>query len=158
MTTLQFGQKPYKEYPLVPKFWQPKVAPSVQNTSQIYHWQNLTAITRGEADELLLWDWVESGLTYSEMMRLLEVDGTDFTGEAKAAIAEQIEIQPAIVARFRRTGKIGFSGTELNIAKAAAHVMDSLITMDRHGIAWAAREWSNAQMVTLKAAAQGEIK
>ena len=146
----QPGLKPYKAYPLIPRWFQPKIDKSVQTTCQIYHWENITSITSGSATETLMWDWVESALTCSEMMRLLNKDGTDFTSEAKDAIAEQLEIYPAVVARFRRTGKIGFSGTELNIAKAAAHCMDTLITMDRHGIAWAARQWSNAQMVNIK--------
>jgi len=143
-----------QHYPLIPKWFQPKVAQSVQTTVQVYHWQNITAIVGGKADASVLWDWVESALTYSEMMRLLQKDGTEFTPEAVTVIAEQLEITPLVVARFRRTSRVGFSGTELNIAKAAAHVMDSLIGMDRHGIAWQSRQWSNAQIELLKK--QGE--
>ena len=97
-----------------------------------------------------MWDWVECGLTYSEMMRLMIHDGIEFTLEAQAAIAEQLACWPAVVQRFRATGRVGFTGTELNIARAAAHVMDELIGMDRHGIAWAARTFSNGQMAKLR--------
>ena len=141
-----------KTYPLIPKWWQPKVTQSLQSTCQVIHWDNITAITHGTADEALMWDWVECGLTYGEMMRLLILDGVAFTPEAQAAIAEQLACWPAVVQRFRTTGRVGFTGTELNIARAAANVMDALIGMDRHGIAWAARMWSNEQMAKLKGA------
>jgi len=142
------------EYPLIPKWFQPKVPPTLQSTCQIIHWDNITAISHGQADEALMWDWVECGLTYGEMMRLLVLESVEFTPEAQAAIAEQLECWPAVVRRFRATGRVGFTGTELNIARAAANVMDALIGMDRHGIAWAARVWSNAQMERIKAAEQ----
>lgn len=141
-----------KTYPLIPRFWQPKVAPALQLTCRVIHWDNIESFTQGTADEALMWDWVECGLTYGEMMRLFIQDGIEFTPEAQAAIAEQLECWPAVVQRFRATGRVGFTGTELNIARAAAHVMDELISMDRHGIAWAARHWSNEQMDKLRGA------
>jgi hypothetical protein len=139
-------------YPNIPKFWQPKVPPNVQTTAQIIHHDLIASFITGKADESILWDWVEAGLTYSEMMRLMQVDGTEFTPESQMAITELLEIQPAVVKRFRVTGRVGFSGTELNVARAGAFVMDELITLDRHGIAWAAREWSNAEIVKIKRA------
>jgi hypothetical protein len=44
------------------------------------------------------------------------------------------------------TGRVGFNGPELCVARAAAHVMDGLIDIDRHGIAVKAAHWSLAQM------------
>lgn len=42
-----------KTYPLIPKWWQPKVAPELQSTCQVIHWDNITAFTHGTADEAL---------------------------------------------------------------------------------------------------------
>lgn len=139
-----------KTYPMLPKFWQPKVAPSVTTVVQIYHWDYIDKFARGTADATLMWEWIEAGLTYSEMMRLLMADGIEFTEAAKSAIVNQLGIQPNVRARFIQTGRVGFSGSELAIARVAASVMDQLIAMDRHGIAWAARQWSNAQLRKLK--------
>jgi hypothetical protein len=137
-------------FPLYPKFWQPKIPPTVQSTAQIIHHDLIASFISGAADESILWDWIEAGLTYSQMMRLLQADGVQFTPESQAVIVELLEIQPAVVKRFKDTGRVGFTGTELNIARAGAYVMDELVTMDRHGIAWAARQWSNAEMVKIK--------
>jgi hypothetical protein len=140
----------HQAYPLIPKFWQPKVKPEVQSTCRIIHWNNITSISKGLADEPFMWEWVECCLTYKEMMRLLIKDGVQMTPEAQAAIAEQLECWPVVVKRYRATGLVGFTGTELNIARAAAHVMDELIGLDRNGIAWAARTWSNLEMPKVK--------
>ncbi|MCY1167803.1 hypothetical protein D9M73_77760 [compost metagenome] len=139
-------------YPLIPKFWQPKVPPDRQLVAKVCHWDNITAFVNGTADVEIMWDWIESGLTYSEMARLLIADGKELTDEAVAAIKEQLEIYGSVTKRYQATGRVAFTGTELNVARAAAHVMDQLIENDRHGIAWASREWSNAQMAKLKAA------
>ena len=139
-----------QQYPLYPKFWQPKVPPAMQSTVQIIHHDLISRFINGTADESILWDWVEAGQSYSEMMRLLHADGVKFTPESETVVIEVLEIQPDVVKRFKGTGRVGFTGTELNIARAAAYVWDELITLDRHGIAWASREFSNAAMEKIK--------
>ena len=139
-----------RRYPLIPKFWQPKVKPSLATTCSVMHWDNLTQIVAGTATEALLWDWVECCLTYSEMMRLYQKDGTDMDPAAVAAIEAQRAAYPAIVTRYFATGRVGFSGPELAIAREAAPVMDELISMDSNGIAWAARAWSDAELKRVK--------
>lgn len=137
---------------LIPKFWQPKVPPDRQILAQVVHWDNLASFVNGTADVSIMWDWVEAGLTYSEMARLLIADGVQITDEAMTAIAEQLGAYESVIKRYRETGKVRFSGPELNIARAAAHVMDQLIETDRHGIAWKARQWSDGEMAKLKTA------
>ena len=56
-----------------------------------------------------------------------------------------------VTARYRATGRVGFSGPELCIARAAAHVMDDLIDIDRHGIAVKAGQWAIVQMARIRA-------
>jgi hypothetical protein len=56
-----------------------------------------------------------------------------------------------VIARFRMTGRVGFNGPELCVARAAAHVMDGLIDIDRHGIAVKAAHWSLEQMDRIRA-------
>lgn len=134
----------------LPKFWRPKLAPERIQTCQIVHRDLVTRFTDGTATRDDLWDWMETGFTYSQMMRLLHEDGERFTDEAEACLARQLAIYPDVSARYRRTGRVGLSGPELQIAKDAADVMDALIAMDRHSIAERAALWSTRQMEKLR--------
>jgi len=134
----------------IPKFWRPKIDASQQLDCKLIHWDLIDRFTSGAATQDDLWDWIETGFTYSQLMRLLHEDGTEFTPEAMTAIAEQLDCYAGIVNRFHATGRAAFNGTELNIARAAAHIMDALIEMDRHGIAERAALWSTAQMERIR--------
>lgn len=140
--------RPYQHR--LPKFWQPKLEPSRQILCQVIHWDLITAFTSGTATVELLWDWIETGFTYTQMMRLLIADGLDFTDDAIGAMNDQIECYEGVIARLRTTGRAGLNGQELAIARAAANVMDGLVELDRHGIAEAAARWSLEQMRALR--------
>lgn len=131
----------------LPKFWRPKTAPDVQLTCKIIHWDLIELITQGKATRAELWDWMETGFTYSQLMRLLAQDGTEFTPEAIAAVQEQIDSYEAIAQRYQRTGRVGFTGPELLIARAAAEVFTDLIALDRNGYAQQAAMWSTVHML-----------
>lgn len=134
----------------LPKFWRAPISADQVATCQLAHWDLLDRFTSGRATQGDLLDWIETGFTYSELMRLLEADGTPFTEEAKAAIAEQLETYTGVLERFRTTGRVGFNSAQLLTARAAAEVMDQLIEMDRFGFAVRAALWSNAQMARLQ--------
>jgi hypothetical protein len=135
----------------LPKFWQPKLTPTQQLDCKVIHWDLVDRFTTGTATRDDMWDWMETGFTYSQIMRLLAEDGSDFTPEAVQAIADQLNTYAGVIARWSATGRVGFNGTELNIARAAAHVMDGLIDMDRHGIAERAAQWSTQQVQRMRA-------
>ena len=140
---------------LLPKFWRPKLKPAVQTTAQIAHWDLVHDFTHGRATRTTLLEWIATGFTYSQMMRLLADEGEQFTPEAIQAITDQLESYAGVKARYEATGRAGFNASELNTARAAAHVMDQLITMDKHGIALRAVEWSNAQMARISISLKG---
>ena len=114
----------------LPKFWKPKIDADQRLDCKLTHWTLFDSMVTGQADRSTLWEWIETGFTYSQMMRLLTEDGTDFTDEAETALVAQLAIYEDVIARYRRTGRIGFTGPQINIARAAAHVMDGLIDMD----------------------------
>lgn len=126
----------------LPKFWRPKLAPATRTLCSTIHWDLVDRFTRGTADRDALWDWMETGLTYHQFMRYLEKDGTQFTLEAMEAVTEQLAIYEHVVARFTRTGRVGFSAQELLVARAAANVFDSLLDLDRNGLFMKAALWS----------------
>lgn len=134
----------------LPKFWRPKLPASVRTTAQIVHWDLITRFTDGTAGAEELWDWIETGFTYSQIAHLLAADGVQFEPVAMNALAEQLDSYEAVIDRFRKTGRIGFDAEQLRIARAAAEVMDALIDMDRHGIAERAALWSIQQMAAMR--------
>jgi hypothetical protein len=134
----------------LPKFWRPKLDEEQQFDCKMTHWNLFDCILIGTATRSVLWDWIETGFTYSQFMRLLSADGVEFTDEAAQAIADQINIYDAVIERYSKTGRVGFNGEQINIARAAAQVMDGLIEMDRHGIAVKAARWSLEQMVNIR--------
>jgi hypothetical protein len=118
----------------------------------VTHWDLVNRFTDGTATQEDLWDWMETGFTYSQMIHLLAEDGLEFTDEALNAIAEQLLTYESVAARFNRTGRVGFNAQELLTARAAASVMDDLIEADRHGIAVRAALWSAEQMLKMRRA------
>lgn len=134
----------------LPKFWRPKLDASQDIDARVIHWDLVSRFTAGTASMDDVWDWMETGFTYSQMMRLLAEDGVEFTTVAQQAIAAQLDAYQAVAARFRRTGRAGFTGPELQIARAAAEVFDALLQLDRHGIAARAARWSTQQMASIR--------
>lgn len=134
----------------LPKFWRPKMEAAQQLNAKVTHWDLVNRFTDGTAKKEDLWDWMETGFTYSRMMHLLVEDGLSLTDEAMNAIAEQLLSYESVAARFHRTGRVGFNAQELLTARAAASVMDDLIDADRHGIAVSAALWSAEQMLKLR--------
>ena len=139
-----------KDQSKLPKFWRKKVTSTQQVDCQVIHWDLITRFTDGSADSADLWDWIETGLTYAKMAQLLQSDGVEFTTEAMDALSNQLGTYTEIIERYRRTQRVAFSGTEYTIAKDAASVMDSLIAMDRNGIAALAGYWAIDQIAKLQ--------
>lgn len=131
---------------LMSKFWQPKTPANVVCEMQIIHHDLVARFENGTATVADLWEWMETGYTYMTMVNLYAQDGVQFTDEAISALRAQGDSYEAICARMQRTGKVGLTGSELLIARAAAGVMDELIAMDRHGIALRAAKESTRQM------------
>lgn len=137
-------------YHELPRFFRPKLKPADQLRAGIIHWDLITRFVDGSATHEILWDWIETGLTYCQMMQLLTADGLAFEPAAVEALNAQIESYDGVIARFRATGRVGFSAAELATARAAALVMDGLLTLDRNGIADQAGRWAVAQMQALR--------
>ena len=136
----------------LPKFWRPKISATQVLNARIVHNDLLNRLATGTASVSDCWDWMETGFTYTQMMRLLADDGVQFTDDAIQALLMQLETYEAICARLRRTGRPVLTGPELQVAKQAAAVMDELIDLDRHGIAVRAAQWSMDQMARIRSA------
>ncbi|KQP37583.1 hypothetical protein [Pseudorhodoferax sp. Leaf274] len=128
------------------KFWRAPLPASKQTDAKIIHWDLIDRFTNGSANEADMWDWIETGFVYSHMMYLLaSEEAMQFSPEAIAAVAEQLQTYATVTKRYNTTGRACFAGAELLAARAAANVMDSVIELDRHGIAERAGLWAQGQ-------------
>ena len=101
------------------------------------HLANLDALSKGEADEDILWQWVGGCLTWSRVADLLQV--------GQAEMAEQLALVTSVVKRYGATGRAVFTGPEYQLAKLGVGYMDDLAAIvDRH-TAVQAVEWSEAR-------------
>lgn len=114
------------------------------------HIVNLDAISRGEADATILWQWAGGVLTWWRVAVLTE--------RALADMQAQIDLVDSVVARFKRTGKVGFSGGEYQQAKHGVDVMDALASFIDRPTAERAADWAEAQLNTMVASVAAERK
>ena len=106
------------------------------------HIGNLDTIARGEANEEVLWQWIGGALTWSYVASALEKRNPQRYREAAVATRVQLEVVTAVVNRYGRTGRVGFSGVEYQQAKEACEWMDALAEVVDQPTAIAAAEWS----------------
>lgn len=131
----------------LPRGLRPKLRAGQVLDLAVAHNGNLDTIARGLADAEVLWQWVGGILTWSKVAELLD------TGVPE--IAEQLDLAHAVIERFRRTGKVGFSGAEYQLAKKGVIVMDMLAELVDQPTASAAADWSERQVATM--AEQGAV-
>lgn len=130
--------------PMPPRGLRPKLAKDQLTDLALAHLTNLDLISRGQADEEILWHMVEAVLLWSRVADMLQV-GQD---EMRA----QLEMATRMVERFGRTGRVGFSGVEYQAAKRGVEVMDELASIVDKPTAVAAADWSEARVNALAAA------
>ena len=122
----------------MPRWLRPKLTRDQLRDLSLAHYANLDAIARGEADASLMWQWAGGCFTWSRVAQLLQL------GEPE--MAEQLQLVAAVIERFERTGRVGFSGTEYQLAKIGAEIMDQLAESVDLCTAKVAAEWSEAEI------------
>jgi len=129
---------------LPPRGMRRKLPASKVTTIAIAHMQNLDDVMSGKATVQVLWDMAESVFTW---MRVAEV-----LGQGVEEMAPQLEVAAAVIERFGRTGRIGFSGLEYQKAKHGVQVMDELAAIVDADTAKAAAAWSDRKLAALVSA------
>lgn len=136
--------------PVPPRGLRPKLAPDQVRDLGLAHWVNVDAIASGTADADTLWQWLGGALTWWRVAKLLSSHDAVRYAEALSAMDAQCLVGESVVNRWKRTGRVGFSGFEYQVAKGAAQWMDALAeAVDRH-TAIAAAEWSEARLNELR--------
>jgi hypothetical protein len=140
--------------PMPPRGLRPKLAPDQVRDLGLAHWVNVDAIAGGSADESTLWQWLGGSLTWLQVASALHRRQPDRYADALAAMARQALIGDSVIDRWKRTGRVGFSGAEYQTAKDAAQWMDALAEDTDHITAIQAAEWSEARIAQLLATNQ----
>jgi hypothetical protein len=135
--------------PVPPRGLRPKLSPDQVRDLGLAHWVNVDALATGGADESTLWQWLGGALTWLRAAQLLHAAQPARYAEALAAMTQHALIGESVVARWKATRRIGFSGAEYQQAKESAQWMDALAeAVDEH-TAIAAAEWSDAKIAQL---------
>lgn len=121
------------------------LAPDQLRTLAMAHLVNVDTIYRGEADISLLWQHLGGVLTWYACAQML--------GLGEAEMQAQIDLSLALVQRFQRTGRVGFDGPELQVARDGVDVFDQLAEATDVPTALQAVAWSMAQLQRIQVAA-----
>jgi hypothetical protein len=124
--------------PMPPRGLRPKLDRSQLQDLALAHIANLDALATGKADSTTLWHAVEAAFTWSRAAQL--------TGAGEAEMAQQLHMLEGVLARYQRTGKVGLSGPEYQLAKQGVEVMDELARLVDLADAIAAAAWSEARI------------
>lgn len=127
----------------LPRGLRPKLLPDQVRDLGICHLENLDAVATGDATEATLWQVAGAALTWSKVAEMLQL------GEPE--MHEQLELASTLIARYGRTGRVLFTGTEYQLAKTGVQVMDQLAEIVDKPTAVIAAEWSERQVNALEA-------
>jgi hypothetical protein len=129
--------------PLPPRGLRPRLAADQVRDLGLAHVVNLDAIAHDQANEATLWQWIGGVLTWSRVAEQLRAGVPE--------MQQQVDLATRLVVRHRRTGRVGFSGEDYQLAKEGLQVMDQLAEMVDRPTAVAAAEWSERKVNQLAA-------
>jgi hypothetical protein len=128
----------------------PKLPADQVRELSLVHSSNLDLLATGQASEQVMWDLVSGVLLWSKAAEQLKA-GVD-------EMLEQVQLATAIVQRYGRTGRVGLSGAEYQLAKRGVEVMDQLAELVDKPTAIACAEWGLLKMREMAAAAAAEVR
>lgn len=114
----------------------------------LVHFQNVDAIAKGEGTESLLWQVVESVLTWSRAADLLAARRPDYQ-PAVDEMRAQLELVTRLVERYGATGRVLFTGIDYQAARRGVEVMDALALAVTRADAIAAADWSEREVARM---------
>ena len=127
---------------LPPPGLRPKLRRDQLRDLALCHLETLDAIAKGEGKSATLWDFAGAALTWSKAAELMQI------GEAE--MTAQLELALSLIERYKRTGRVAFSGPEYQAAKDGVAVMDQLAEIVDHPRAVIAAEWSERRLQAIE--------
>lgn len=129
--------------PAVLRCFAPKLDASQVRDLGLVHLQELDALVCGQANVETLWSWAGGVLTWSRVAELTERNADD--------MAQQLVLCQAVLDRYTRTGSIGLTGTEYQLAKQGVMLMDALAEFVDRPTAVEAADWSETRINAMRA-------
>ena len=131
---------------LPPPGLRPKLRRDQLRDLALCHIQALDSIARGDAQSSTLWQVAEAALAWSRAAYLMHI------GEAE--MQAQLELALSLIERYKRTGRVLFTGSEYQDAKAGVAIMDELAERTDRATALAACEWADRRISAVMAASR----
>lgn len=135
--------------PMLPKGLRPKLDAGQVLDLALAHHTNLDDFAAGRATPDVMWQMAGGVLTWSRV--------ADTTGQHVDAMRQQLQMMHDIVERWKRTGRVLFTGPEYQLAKRGVEVMDTLAASVDKAAAYAAANWAEDAMQHIKAAADADV-
>lgn len=126
----------------MPRAFRPKLAPDQVRDLAVVHLENLDAIANGEGSPELMWQVAGGIFTWHRVAEKLQAGVPEMT-----ALLELVE---RLIERFKRTGRVGFSGTEYQLARHGVDYMDQLAEIVDRRTAIEAAEYSERLLAELQ--------
>lgn len=126
----------------LPRAFRPKLAPDQVRDLAVVHLENLDAIANGEGTPELMWQVAGGIFTWHRVAEKLQAGVPEMT-----ALLELVE---RLIERFKRTGRVGFSGAEYQLARHGVDYMDQLAEIVDRRTAIEAAEYSERLLAELQ--------
>lgn len=110
----------------------------------ICHIETLDAIATGEADVTLLWDWIETTLTWLKAAELVR--------QGVPEMLEQFDLVIRVTERHQATRRVIFTGPDYQLAKRGVDVMDQLALVTDKASFAIAGAWAAAKTRAMQGA------
>lgn len=107
----------------------------------LVHHVNHDAICAGAATPATMWKWAEGALTWSRVAELL--------GAGEDEMAQMLLTVEAVIERYKRTGRVGYSGPEMQAAAYGVQVLDALAEAVDAATVLRAVHWSAQQVAQM---------
>ncbi len=127
----------------MPKALRPRMTERDRVKLGLLHVQTLDAIAKGQANSQILWDWIETTLTWVKVAELLRVGVPE--------MLQQFDLVIRVTERFLDTGRVLFSGPDYQLAKDGVQVMDELAKETDLANFALAGAWADRKAAALKA-------
>lgn len=118
------------------------------------HLANVDAIARGDGTPEILWQHIGGALTWMYAAELMAAKDPERFAEPLRVTQAAVVACKDLADRYRRTGRVAFTGLELQMAREAVQWMDALAEVVDKDIAVQAAEMSE-HMVNVMEQQQG---
>jgi hypothetical protein len=133
--------------PALPRWLRPRLDREQLLDLGLVHSMNLADMAEGRATAETMWQMAGGVLTWARVAEAL--------GVGQAEMTRQVATMQAVIDRYRRTRRVGFSGLEYVAAREGVAVMDELARLVDRPTAMAAADWSEGVVNDLMAKAAG---